>query len=87
MRDQLRLTGPDGLTLTVRSNSPGIQFYDAAGFDGSMRSPSGVPYPQHAGLAVEPQHYPDSPNQPNFPSTILRPGSEYSNRIQWLIER
>ncbi|MEE1792666.1 galactose mutarotase [Streptomyces sp. BE308] len=59
-----------GRVLTVRTTEPGLQLYTADHFDGS-------PYGPCAGIALETQHFPDSPNRPEFPSTVLRPGEEF----------
>ena len=69
-----------GRLMTVRTTEPGIQFYSGNFLDGSLIGKSGTPYEQHAGFALETQHFPDSPNQPNFPSTLLRPGETYTSR-------
>ena len=66
-----------GRTLEVYTTQPGIQFYSGNFLDGSLTGKGGVVYQKHAGFCLEPQHYPDSPNHPNFPSTVLRPGEEY----------
>ena len=63
-----------GRTLTVETTEPGIQFYSGNFIDGTMPSRSGGVYVRRAGMCLETQHYPDSPNQPEFPSTELRPG-------------
>ena len=63
-----------GRTLTVHTTEPGVQFYSGNFLAGELVGPSGRPYPRHAGFALETQHYPNSPNEPAFPSTILRPG-------------
>jgi aldose 1-epimerase len=63
--------------LNVWTTEPGIQFYAGNFLDGTLYGPSGRSYRQGDGLALETQHYPDSPNQPNFPSTVLRPGETY----------
>ena len=63
--------------LDVWTTEPGIQFYAGNFLDGTLYGPSGRAYRQGDGLALETQHYPDSPNQPNFPSTVLRPGETY----------
>jgi aldose 1-epimerase len=74
-----RLSDPDsGRVLTVSTTEPGIQFYSGNFLDGTMYGTSGRAYRQGDGLALETQHYPDSPNKPNFPSTVLRPGETYS---------
>ena len=57
--------------------SPGIQFYSGNFLDGTLVGTSGRTYRQGDGFALETQHFPDSPNHPNFPSTVLRPGETY----------
>jgi aldose 1-epimerase len=64
-------------TLEVFTTQPGIQFYSGNFLDGSLTGKGGVVYQKHAGFCLEPQHFPDSPNHPNFPSTVLQPGEEY----------
>lgn len=66
-----------GRTLEVATTEPGIQFYSGNFLDGTLVGASGRTYRQGDGLALETQHFPDSPNHPNFPSTILRPGAEF----------
>jgi aldose 1-epimerase len=65
-----------GRELTVLSTEPGIQFYSGNFLD-DIRGAGGAIYAKHGALCLEPQHYPDSPNQPGFPSTVLRPGETY----------
>jgi aldose 1-epimerase len=73
-----RLTDPkSGRVLEVITDQPGIQFYSGNFLDGTLIGTSGRMYRQGDGLALETQHYPDSPNHPNFPSTVLRPGQQY----------
>jgi aldose 1-epimerase len=67
-----------GRVLTISTTEPGIQFYSGNFLDGTLYGTSGKEYRQGDGLALETQHYPDSPNHPDFPSTELRPGEEYS---------
>ena len=67
-----------GRLLQTFSTEPGLQFYTASGLDGSKKSPAGVPYSAFMGACFEAQHYPDSPNKANFPSTVLRPGETYT---------
>jgi len=69
-----------GRILEVRTTEPGIQFYCGNFLDGRLQGKSGKPYVYRSGFCLETQHFPDSPNQPNFPSTILKPGSEYTTR-------
>jgi aldose 1-epimerase len=73
-----RLAEPTtGRVVEVSTAEPGIQFYSGNFLDGSIRGKGGRVYPYRSGLALETQHYPDSPNKPQFPSTILRPGETY----------
>jgi len=69
-----------GRTLDVFTTEPGMQFYSGNFLDGSITGKAGHIYHYRYGLALETQHYPDSPNHPNFPSTILRPGQHYRTR-------
>ena len=69
-----------GRTLTIFTTEPGVQFYSGNFLDGSIIGKGGRVYRFRYGLALETQHYPDSPNHPNFPSTILRPGEHYRSR-------
>jgi aldose 1-epimerase len=62
-----------GRLLRVETTEPGVQFYSGIFLDGRFVGKSGQPYHQHAGFCLETQHLPDSPNQPSFPSTVLRP--------------
>jgi aldose 1-epimerase len=66
-----------GRKLTIWTTEPGIQFYSGNFLDGTLYGTSGRAYRQGDGLALETQHYPDSPNQPDFPSTQLDPGQTY----------
>ena len=69
-----------GRTLDISTTEPGLQFYSGNFLDGSITGKGGSVYRFRYGLALETQHYPDSPNHPNFPSTILRPGQHYRSR-------
>lgn len=69
-----------GRTLEIRTTEPGIQFYSGNFLDGTITGKGGHVYAHRTGFCLETQHYPDSPNQPSFPSTILRPGEEYRTR-------
>ncbi|MGI5443076.1 aldose epimerase family protein [Streptomyces shenzhenensis] len=66
-----------GRTLKIATDQPGVQFYSGNFLDGSLVGSSGRTYRQGDGLCLETQHFPDSPNQPSFPSTVLRPGQTY----------
>ena len=68
-----------GRELTFSTTEPGIQFYSGNFLDGTLYGTSGRQYRQGDGLALETQHFPDSPNHPNFPSTLLRPGDTYES--------
>ncbi|MER7703014.1 aldose epimerase family protein [Kitasatospora sp. NPDC097605] len=73
-----RLEDPvSGRTLEVLTTEPGIQVYTANTFQGRVTGARGVPYGPFAGIALETQHFPDSPHHPAFPSTELRPGEEF----------
>jgi aldose 1-epimerase len=60
--------------LTVSTTQPGVQFYSGNFLDGTYTGKAGVKYQKNTGLCLETQHFPDSPNQPNFPTTELKPG-------------
>ncbi len=66
-----------GRTMEVWTTQPGVQLYSANFPDGAFQGINGYPYPSHAGFCLETQHFPDSPNHPDFPSTILKPGEVY----------
>jgi aldose 1-epimerase len=63
--------------LKVLTDQPGIQFYSGNFLDGSIKGKGGKPYRLHSGLCLETQHFPDSPNHPDFPTTELKPGERY----------
>jgi aldose 1-epimerase len=66
-----------GRVLEVLTTEPGVQLFTANHFAGRLVGKSGRAYPRYGGFCLETQHYPDSPNQPAFPSTILRPGQTF----------
>ncbi|MDH6701791.1 aldose epimerase family protein [Streptomyces griseoviridis] len=66
-----------GRTLTLATDQPGLQFYSGNFLDGTLTGTGGRTYRQGDALCLETQHFPDSPNQPSFPSTVLRPGRTY----------
>ena len=66
-----------GRRLRIFTEEPGIQFYSGNFLDGTLVGTSGRAYRQGDGLALETQHFPDSPNQRHFPSTVLRPAEVY----------
>ncbi len=72
-----------GRTMEVYTTEPGIQFYSGNFLDGTLTGKGEKTYGHRAGFCLETQHYPDSPNQSNFPSVILRPGETYSTTTQY----
>ncbi len=66
-----------GRVMEVLTTEPGVQLYSGNFLDGALAGKSGRVYHKHNGFCLETQHYPDSPNQPHFPSCILRPGEKY----------
>jgi aldose 1-epimerase len=73
---------PDsGRVLEVLSTEPGLQFYSGNFLDGTITGKGGRVYERRAGFCMEPQHFPDSPNDKNFPSTVLKPRQTYKNTI------
>ena len=67
----------NGIFMEVFTTEPGIQFYGGNFLDGKVTGKDGIAYPLRSALALETQHYPNSPNQPEYPSTVLRPGQTY----------
>jgi aldose 1-epimerase len=72
-----------GRVMEVRTTEPGIQVYTANQLDGSLTGPDGRPYRAHDAVCLETQHLPDSPNRPEYPSTVLRPGDVYRSRTEF----
>ena len=71
---------PSGRFMEVYTTEPGIQFYSGNFLNGTLQhTRGGMKYVKHAGLCLETQHFPDSPNQPAFPNTILKPGDTYQH--------
>jgi aldose 1-epimerase len=68
-----------GRQMTIETTEPGLQFYSGNFLDGKLRGTSGRSYRQGDAFALETQHFPDSPNQPSFPSTVLRPGETWTS--------
>jgi aldose 1-epimerase len=66
-----------GRTMEILTTQPGIQFYSGNFLDGTIKGKNGKQYNKHYGFCLETQHFPDSPNHPKFPSTILKPGEKY----------
>lgn len=80
MRDVLWLTGRNGLRMTIATTEPGIQVYD-------NRKPGRPGKGAYEGLAIEPQHWPDAPNQPAFPSVLVPAGGQKVQAMQWRFDR
>ena len=76
-----------GRTLDVYTTQPGVQFYTGNFLDGSIHGKGGRVYAHRFGFCLETQHFPDSPNKPQFPSTILRPGEQYTSRTVFMFGR
>ena len=78
------LTSPDTRTsVELWSDQPGLQVYTGNFLDGTRRSTGGGRYRQGDGVALEPQLFPDSPNRPEWPSAVLRPGETYAAHLEW----
>jgi aldose 1-epimerase len=70
--------------MEVYTTEPGVQFYSGNFLDGTLIGKGGVAYGPRAGFCLETQHFPDSPNQSQFPSTILQPGETYRSRTVYV---
>jgi aldose 1-epimerase len=78
LRFAARLEEPSrGISMEVWTTEPGLQFYSGNFLDGSRRGRGGAPLEHRGGLCLETQHFPDSPNRPDFPSVVLRPGETF----------
>lgn len=77
-----------GRVLEIYSDEPGIQFYSGNFMNGKVEG-RGVKFIYRGAVCLEPQHFPDSPNKPNFPSTVVRPGVEYNNKftMRFLVQK
>ncbi|MDN4502805.1 aldose epimerase family protein [Alteromonadaceae bacterium BrNp21-10] len=81
LKNQVSLYDPQsGRLLEILTQEPAIQFYSGNFMDGSVSGKNAKPILHREGLALEPQHFPDSPNQPQFPSTLLKPGDTYQTQ-------
>ncbi|MCX6266931.1 MAG: galactose-1-epimerase, partial [Bacteroidetes bacterium] len=69
-----------GRQVEILTTQPGIQFYSGNFLDGTIKGKAGKIYGKHYGLCLETQHFPDSPNQPAFPNTILKPGEKFTEK-------
>lgn len=72
-----------GRSLEASTTEPGVQFYTANFLDGRLKGKNGAVYGKRTGFCLETQHFPDSPNQANFPSTVLRPGNHYTTKTNY----
>lgn len=72
-----------GRVLEVHTTEPGVQFYTGNFLNGSIAGKGGRAYQQHTGFCLETQHFPDSVNQPSFPSVILKPGQQYRQKTMY----
>jgi aldose 1-epimerase len=84
LRGVVRVTEPSsGRVLEVFTTEPGVQFYTGNFLDGTVRGKAGKVYGRRTGFCLETQHFPDSPNKPSFPSTVLKPGQEYRTTTEY----
>jgi aldose 1-epimerase len=74
-----------GRKLEVHTTEPGLQFYTGNFLNGSIKNRDGKIINKHAAFCLETQHYPDSPNKPDFPSVILKPGEKYHTETKYRI--
>jgi aldose 1-epimerase len=72
-----------GRVMEVFTTEPGVQLYTANGLDGSIVGVGGVKYPKFGAFCLETQHYPDSPNKPNFPTAVLEPGKKFESKTSF----
>ena len=72
-----------GRTMEIYTNEPGLQIYTANGLRGAMVGKKGIAYQKRSAICMETQHFADSPNKPQFPSTVLRPGENYKSRCTY----
>lgn len=88
MREVARLRSPRTRTaLTLFTDQPGVQVYTGNSLDGTLPSLHGRWYRQNAGIALEPQLFPDTPNRPDFGSAVLRPGEQYQWHSSWRLDK
>jgi len=80
LREAAKVYDPaTGREMEVLTTEPGIQFYSAIHLDEPTKGKGGIIYPKYGAICLETQHYPDSPNHPNFPTTLLRPGQKFTS--------
>jgi aldose 1-epimerase len=85
--DQVASVSDDisGRQLEVYTDQPGLQFYSGNFLDGTFKANDGTPIQKHTAMCLETQHFPDSPNKPAFPSTILKPGEKYHTTTKYKV--
>ena len=82
-----QVTCPEtGITLKVYTDEPGLQIYTGNFLDGTVKGKKGIAYPQRSAICLETQKYPDTPNKPEWPSAILKPGEKYTSRCIYKFE-
>jgi aldose 1-epimerase len=80
LRPAAKVSEPtSGRVLEVLTTEPGVQFYTGNFLDGTIKGKGGKVYPRRSGFCLETQHFPDSPNKPNFPTTVLKPGEQFKS--------
>jgi len=80
METVVKVTEPkSGRVMEVLTTEPGVQFYTGNFLDGSLHGKGGKVYPRRSAFCFETQHFPDSPNKPKFPSTVVKPGTPYQS--------
>ena len=85
LRKVVRVKEPvSGRVMEVFTTEPGVQFYSGNFLDGILTGSGNVKYTKHWGFCLETQHFPDSPNQPSFPSTVLEPGQRYKHLTKYV---
>jgi aldose 1-epimerase len=85
LRRAVRVREPQsGRVLELITEEPGVQFYSGNFLDGTLTGKGGRRYAHRSGFCIEPQHFPDSPNQPAYPDTILRPGAVYATESRFI---
>ena len=72
-----------GIVMEVYTSEPGIQFYTGNFLDGKVKGKKGIAYPRRSAICMETQHFPDSPNKPDFPSVLLEPGETYHSMCKY----
>jgi aldose 1-epimerase len=88
LRPAARVVHPgSGRAMEVLTTEPGLQFYTGNFLDGTLTGKAGRPYGRRHGFCMETQHFPDSPNQPAFPSTVLKAGQRYTSRTIYRFSR